>query len=65
MVNVEQVITEKYTTFASKPSIIRKTALFMLRRLFHEQEVNAFLEENHNCQGFDFMDRVRAYFNFT
>ncbi|WP_372600355.1 lysophospholipid acyltransferase family protein [Amphritea sp.] len=65
MVNVEQVITEKYPTFASKPSIIRKTALFMLRRLFHEQEVNAFLEENHNCQGFDFIDRVLDYFNFT
>ncbi|UTW04591.1 lysophospholipid acyltransferase family protein [Amphritea atlantica] len=65
MVNVEQVITEKYPTFASKPSIIRNTALFMLRRLFHEQEVNAFLEDNNNYQGFEFIDQVLDYFNFT
>ncbi|WP_428035872.1 lysophospholipid acyltransferase family protein [Amphritea sp.] len=65
MINVEQVITDKYPSFASKPSIIRKTALFMLRRLFHEHEVNTFLEENHNCQGFEFIDRVLDYFNFT
>jgi len=65
VVNVEQVITEKYPTFASKPSIIRNTALFMLRRLFHEQEVNAFLEDNNNYQGFEFIDQVLDYFNFT
>ncbi|SEQ12237.1 Putative hemolysin [Amphritea atlantica] len=65
MINVEQVITEKYPSFASKPALIRKTALFMLRRLFHEHEVNTFLEENHNCQGFEFIDRVLDYFSFT
>lgn len=65
MINVEQVITDKYPSFASKPSVIRKTALFILRRLFHEHEVNAFLEENRNCQGFEFIDQVLDYFNFT
>jgi len=65
VINVEQVITDKYPSFASKPTFLRKTALFILRRLFHEHEVNAFLEENHNCQGFEFIDRVLDYFNFT
>ncbi|WP_417222082.1 GNAT family N-acyltransferase [Amphritea sp.] len=65
MINVEQVITHKYPSFASRPSVIRNTALFAMRRIFHEQEVNRFLEENHTYQGFDFIDRVLDYFNFT
>lgn len=65
MINVERVINDKYPSFASKPSAIRNSALFILRRLFHEQEVNNFLEENHSCQGFDFIDQVLDYFNFT
>lgn len=63
--NVERVINEKYPSFTSKPTAIRNTALFILRRLFHEQEVNNFLEENRHCQGFDFIDQVLDYFNFT
>ncbi|MDO6562203.1 lysophospholipid acyltransferase family protein [Amphritea sp. 1_MG-2023] len=65
MINVEQVITHKFPSFASQPSVLRKTALFALRRLFHEQEVNRFLTENHNYHGFEFIDRVLDYFNFT
>ncbi|MCV6610958.1 MAG: lysophospholipid acyltransferase family protein [Amphritea sp.] len=65
MINVEQIINEKYPAFAEKPAPLRRSVLFFLRRLFREQEVNAFLEENHHCQGFEFIDRVLDYFNFT
>ncbi|WP_290699815.1 lysophospholipid acyltransferase family protein [Amphritea sp.] len=65
MINVERVIIEKYPSFTSKPTAIRNTVLFILRRLFHEQEVNKFLDENRSCQGFDFIDQVLDYFNFT
>ena len=65
MINVERVINDKYPSFAEKPSAIKKTTLFILRRLFHEQEVNNFLGENDNCQGFEFIDKVLDYFNFT
>ena len=65
VLNVERVINDKYPSFTSKPSGIRKTALFILRRLFHEKEVNDFLEENSSYQGFDFIDRVLDYFNFS
>ncbi|BBB26637.1 GNAT family N-acyltransferase [Amphritea japonica] len=65
MINVERVINDKYPSFAEKPSAIKKTTLFLLRRLFHEQEVNNFLEENDNSEGFEFIDQVLDYFNFT
>lgn len=65
MINVEQIITEKYPAFAEKPAPLRRSVLFFLRRLFHEQEVNAFLKENQHCQGFEFIDRVLDYFNFS
>ena len=65
MINVEQIINDKYPAFAEKPAPLRRSVLFFLRRLFREQEVNAFLEENHHCQGFEFIDRVLDYFNFS
>lgn len=65
MINVEQIITEKYPAFTEKPAPVRSSVLFFLRRLFREQEVNAFLNENQHCQGFEFIDRVLDYFNFT
>lgn len=65
MINVEQAISHKYPSFAARSSITRHTALTILRRMFHEQEVNRFLAVNKDAQGFDFIDRVLEYFNFT
>ena len=65
MISVEQVITEKYPSFASKPSVFRSPSLFLLRRLFREHEVNNFLGNNLDCQGFEFIDRILDYFDFS
>ena len=65
MINVEQVITNKFPTFANKPAPIRRSALFCLRRLVHEDEINRFLEDNHSASGCEFIDRVLDYFNFS
>lgn len=65
MINVEQVITNKFPSFANKPAPIRRSALFCLRRLVHEDEINRFLEDNHSASGFEFVDRVLDYFNFS
>lgn len=64
-INVEQVLLSKYPGFATKPAPLRRSTLFCLRRLVHESEVNRFLEENSRTKGFEFVDRVLDYFNFS
>ncbi|MFC6669058.1 GNAT family N-acyltransferase [Marinobacterium aestuariivivens] len=63
--NVEQVVVNKFPTFAAKPAPIRHSTLFCLRRLVRETEINLFLSENHSYTGFEFIDRVLDYFNFS
>ena len=65
MINVEQIVQDKYPAFMTKPAPVRGPALYFLRRLFHESEVNSFLEQHSHCEGFEFIDRVLEYFSFS
>ncbi len=65
MINVEQIISEKYPSFMTRPAPLRRPVLYFLRRLFHESDVNHFLEQHNHCEGFEFIDRVLEYFNFS
>jgi putative hemolysin len=65
MINVERVITEKYPSFTQKPKTLQNTALFCLRKLIHEEEINRFLQMHENTIGFEFVENVLDYFNFT
>lgn len=65
MINIEQAVTNKFPGFASQPAIIRKPTLSFLRRLTHETEINAFLRDNQDAVGFEFIDRVLDYFDFS
>lgn len=65
MINIEQAVTNKFPKFASQPAIIRKPTLSFLRRLTHETEINAFLNDNQDAIGFEFIDRVLDYFDFS
>jgi len=62
---VEQVLLNKYPGFARKPTPIRRSTLFCLRRLAREQEINNFLRAQGTATGFEFIDRVFDYFNFS
>jgi len=64
-INVEQVLLSKYPGFAAKPAPVRRSTLFCLRRLVRESEINRFMEENRDVTGFEFIDRVLDYFNFS
>lgn len=64
MINVEQAITSKFPTFSSKPSLFRKPTLRLLQKLVYENEINAFLKNNSDAKGIDFIHRVFDYFNF-
>lgn len=64
-INVEQVLVNKYPAFAQKPSPVKRSTLFCLRRLVREDEINRFLDTHQGIQGFEFIDAVLDYFNFS
>ena len=64
MIQVEQLIASKSPQFFDKSPLITRPTLSVLKRLFHESEVNHFLEKNDDCVGFEFIDRVLDHFNF-
>ncbi|MDB4837018.1 lysophospholipid acyltransferase family protein [Marinomonas sp.] len=65
MIQVEQMITQKAPQFFDKSPLITRPTLSILKRLFHENEVNQFLEKNDGCVGFEFIDCVLNHFNFS
>ena len=65
MIQVEQMIASKSPKFFDKSPFITRPTLSVLKRLFHENEVNQFLEKNHGCVGFEFIDRILDHFNFS
>ncbi|WP_027857302.1 GNAT family N-acyltransferase [Marinobacterium jannaschii] len=64
MINVEKAISNKYPTFVEKPTPLKRSTLFLLRKLVHENEINQFLQTNSDATGFEFIDRVLDHFNF-
>ena len=64
MLQVEQIISSKAPGFFDKSPLITKPTISFLKRLFHENEVNQFLEQHGHCVGFEFIDRVLDHFNF-
>lgn len=64
-IDVEQVLVNKYPAFVHKPAPVRRSTLFCLRRLVREQEINRFLQTHQGSRGFEFVDEVLDYFNFS
>ncbi len=64
-IDVEQVLVNKYPAFAHKPAPVRRSTLFCLRRLVREEEINRFLDSHKGSRGFEFVDEVLDYFNFS
>jgi hypothetical protein len=65
MINIEQAILNKYPGFASQHKVIRVPTLSFLKKVIYEKEVNRFLDKNSVLQGFDFIDAVFDYLNFS
>jgi 1-acyl-sn-glycerol-3-phosphate acyltransferase len=64
VINTEKIITEKYPDIVRYPQIFTESFLYLLKRLFHENDINSFLSENRFLQGLDFVEAVIDYFNF-
>lgn len=65
MLNIEESIQTKFPGFNQQLPIIRQSAISLLRKLTREKEINAFLREHKGNRGFDFIDRIFDYFNFS
>ncbi len=65
MINIERAVTEKFPVFANQPPIIRKPTIKVLQKLAREYELNRFLSEHAGIEGFDFIEAVFEYFNFS
>ena len=65
MLNIEQAVQQKFPNFDKTRPWIRNPTLGFLRKITHEQEVNRFLEQHQDLRGFDFIDHVLDYFDFS
>ncbi|WP_428610200.1 GNAT family N-acyltransferase [Sedimenticola sp.] len=64
MLNVEQVITNRFPEFfETKPRLLSRPLVRFLRLLFNEREINHFLERNAGITGLDFIEKVLEYFD--
>ena len=65
MISVESVVFENFPGFINQSPKIQKTLLRFLRYLFHESEFKRFAETYPHLCGFDFIDEVLDYFDFS
>ncbi|MES9990607.1 MAG: lysophospholipid acyltransferase family protein [Candidatus Thiodiazotropha sp.] len=64
MLNVEQVLIERFPGFFNNKSrLLTRPMLTLLRMLFHEREINRFLQEHRGVRGLDFIEKVLEYFD--
>ncbi|SEI46572.1 Putative hemolysin [Allopseudospirillum japonicum] len=65
MIDIQDLITQKYPKFVTYPAILRRPLLAILRHLIREVEINRFLQQEAPSQGFEFIDKVLEYFQFN
>lgn len=65
MVNVERAIISKFPTFKKYPKAFKNPCVYGARKLMFQNEINTFLKEHESTEGFDFIEAVLEYFNFT
>lgn len=65
MIDVEQLTRNKYPTLDQKPRLIRQPLLSLLKNLFHEDEINQFLQQHGQLGPFAFVDKVLEHFQFS
>jgi len=66
MIRVENMVQNSYPNLYSKiPSLALRPSIAFLRKLFHEKEVNNFLNENERLSGLDFVEAILEYLNIS
>lgn len=65
MINIEQAILDKFPGFANKPKLVTKPTISLLKRIIYEDKINAFLDGNTDAAGFELIDRIFNFFDFS
>jgi putative hemolysin len=65
MFSIEALIDNYYPALHKKNGFTRKHVISFLRTLFHESEIQQFEKKYAHLEGFDFIDEVLRYFDFT
>ncbi|RJG42193.1 GNAT family N-acyltransferase [Motilimonas pumila] len=64
MFSVDQVVSQHFPKLNNKPWL-RKPLTYFLRRLLHEQEFIDFEQQYPHLSGYDFVEKVLDYFDFS
>ena len=62
-ISVESYFTHNYPAFNSFPLIVREGIVRFFKSLFHENEVNTFLEQHAQKDAFSFIEAILDYFH--
>ena len=66
MIDIEQILTDKYPSLRNAPLRPFARPLFgAFRLLFHEREINQFLEQHQELDGQTFIEQVLDHFSFS
>ncbi|MBE0498472.1 MAG: lysophospholipid acyltransferase family protein [Campylobacterales bacterium] len=66
MVHIETMVRSAYPAFYNKiPSIVLRPSIELLKRLFHEKEVNSFLDTHSRLYGLDFVEAVLDHLHIS
>ncbi len=63
--SVENYLVTHYPTLENFPLLAKKALFSTLKTLFHERQVNTFLQENGHKESFSFVEAVLDYFDVT
>ena len=65
MINVEQMLEEKYPAFLNKPDLITRPTVAFLKKVLRERELNTLFAQCDQLEGLEFVDKVLENFNFS
>jgi len=66
VLDIEQILTDKYPSLRQEPLRPLTRPLFgAFRLLFHEREINQFLEQHRELDGYSFIEQVLDHFSFS
>lgn len=65
-IEIRQIIEEKSPDFFSKyPKFISSFILFILKKILHLEKVNDFLKKHNEAKGFEFIEKLFNYLQFS
>jgi putative hemolysin len=61
-ISVENYLTHNYSAFERFPVLIKRSIIALFQNIFHEKEVNTFLERHANKDAFSFIEAILEHF---